>query len=55
MCLAVVLSRDRIEVELRYWAFTCSDTYASEILDRLCGAVGWIVDHPGDPITAAAF
>ncbi|KAL3449105.1 putative nonribosomal peptide synthase [Aspergillus insuetus] len=55
MCLAVVLSPGRIEVNLRYWSFTCSDTYASEILDRVCWAVGWIVDHPGDPITAVAF
>ncbi|PYI31612.1 putative nonribosomal peptide synthase [Aspergillus indologenus CBS 114.80] len=45
---------DATELELRYWSSTCSDTYASEILDRFCGAVGWIVDHPGDAITAVA-
>ncbi|RAK75433.1 putative nonribosomal peptide synthase [Aspergillus fijiensis CBS 313.89] len=42
-------------LELRYWSSTCSDTYASEILHHFCWAVGWIVDHPGDPIAAVAF
>ncbi|PYH86429.1 CoA-dependent acyltransferase [Aspergillus uvarum CBS 121591] len=55
MCLAAVLSPGCIELEPGYWSSTCLDAYVSEILDRFCGAVGWIVDHPGDAITAVAF
>ncbi|KAL4802214.1 putative nonribosomal peptide synthase [Aspergillus unguis] len=50
MCIAVLLSPDCIEVELRYWNSTFCDSYGAEVLDFFVRALAQIIDHAQDPI-----
>ncbi|PKX97582.1 uncharacterized protein P174DRAFT_449186 [Aspergillus novofumigatus IBT 16806] len=53
-CVAVLLSPSQIDVELRYWASSASEDYASRILKCFLHHLEEILHHVSEPLSAIA-
>ncbi|KAB8252355.1 hypothetical protein BDV35DRAFT_404997 [Aspergillus flavus] len=52
ICLAVLIYRTQIEIDLRYWSFAFSEQDATRLLNNLRQAISHIVAHSARPIAS---